>query len=66
MVLFNLWAAHYDADLWPEPQRFDPSRFLDKDGFFAPEKLDNVIAFSVGELFVLSRFNINAAKLETS
>ncbi|XP_037576952.2 cytochrome P450 2C23-like [Dermacentor silvarum] len=49
VVLFNLWAAHYDADLWPEPQRFDPSRFLDKDGCFVPEKLENVIAFSVGK-----------------
>ncbi|XP_049527194.1 cytochrome P450 2C8-like [Dermacentor silvarum] len=49
VVLFNLWAAHYDADLWPEPHRFDPSRFLDKDGLFVHTKLNNVIVFSVGK-----------------
>ncbi|XP_070377491.1 cytochrome P450 2C31-like isoform X2 [Dermacentor albipictus] len=49
VVLFNMWAAHYDTDLWPEPHRFDPRRFLDKDGCFIPEKLDNMVLFSVGK-----------------
>ncbi|KAH7972758.1 hypothetical protein HPB52_016645 [Rhipicephalus sanguineus] len=49
VVIFNLWAAHYDATIWREPHRFDPSRFLDKDGFFVPEKLDNVIPFAAGK-----------------
>lgn len=49
VVIFNLWAAHYDANIWREPCRFDPSRYLDKDGVFVPEKLDNVIPFAAGK-----------------
>ncbi|XP_049527104.1 cytochrome P450 2C31-like [Dermacentor silvarum] len=49
VVLFNMWAAHYDVGLWSEPHRFDPSRFLDKDGLFVHEKLDNVVSFSAGK-----------------
>ncbi|KAK8768194.1 hypothetical protein V5799_015341, partial [Amblyomma americanum] len=50
VVLFNFWAAHYDTEIWTEPKRFNPDRFLDKDGTFLPEKLENLVPFSVGEL----------------
>ncbi|XP_075721410.1 cytochrome P450 2C20-like [Rhipicephalus microplus] len=49
VVIFNLWAAHYDGNIWREPHRFDPGRFLDKDGVFLPEKLEDVIPFSAGK-----------------
>ncbi|KAK8768193.1 hypothetical protein V5799_015342 [Amblyomma americanum] len=48
VVLFNFWAAHYDTEIWEEPNRFNPDRFLDKDGTFLPQKLENVIPFAVG------------------
>ena len=32
MVLINIYALHYNADVWPEPTKFNPDRFLDSDG----------------------------------
>ena len=31
-VLVNLWSIHHDEELWEEPFKFDPSRFLDEKG----------------------------------
>lgn len=46
-VIANLWAVHYDNKIWQDPHKFDPSRFLSKDGksFFKREEL---IPFSIG------------------
>ena len=27
IVILSMWATHRNRDLWPDPQRFDPSRF---------------------------------------
>ncbi|XP_070577292.1 cytochrome P450 18a1-like [Ptychodera flava] len=31
-VFANVWSVHMDPDLWPCPEKFDPTRFLDEDG----------------------------------
>ncbi|KAH7718158.1 CYP-33A1 protein [Aphelenchoides avenae] len=37
----------YDEKIFPDPKRFDPSRFLDENGRFKP--MPQVIPFSVGK-----------------
>ena len=48
ILLPNLWAVHHDANVWSEPEKFKPERFLDEDGnVHQPE--DNYAPFSVGK-----------------
>ncbi|CAH1263867.1 CYP2U1 [Branchiostoma lanceolatum] len=51
MVLVNIWSVHHDPQLWPEPSKFDPTRFLDHNGKFV--KRSEVIAFSTGRRICL-------------
>ncbi|NWY06077.1 CP1B1 protein, partial [Nothoprocta ornata] len=49
VVFVNQWSVNHDSRKWPEPQRFDPSRFLD-----AQQRLDrgracSVMIFSAGQ-----------------
>ena len=43
----NLWSVHMDPQLFPEPNTFQPERFLDQDGNFV--KHEAVIPFGIGE-----------------
>ncbi|KAI8504432.1 hypothetical protein Bbelb_175500 [Branchiostoma belcheri] len=45
-LLFNLWSVHMDPQLFPEPDKFSPERFLDQDGNFV--KHEALIPFSIG------------------
>ncbi|XP_078677535.1 cytochrome P450 2J2-like [Branchiostoma floridae x Branchiostoma belcheri] len=46
-ILFvNLWSVHHDPQRWPEPDKFDPGRFLDDSGKF--QKPEGFIPFSTG------------------
>ena len=49
VVLPILHAAHRDPKVWPEPNRFKPERFLDKDGTLC--KNEHLIPFSMGMHF---------------
>ncbi|XP_078692022.1 cytochrome P450 2C3-like [Branchiostoma floridae x Branchiostoma belcheri] len=46
MVLPNLWSVHYDEKLFPDPYKFDPTRFLDERGQY--KKDEHVMPFSAG------------------
>ncbi|XP_006825849.1 cytochrome P450 2B1-like [Saccoglossus kowalevskii] len=59
MVWPNLWSVLYDPTLWPNPDRFDPGRFLDSDGnFYRP---DAFIPFGSGSRVCLGE---QLAKME--
>ena len=47
VVMSNLWAIHRDPELWPEPNKFKPERFLDDKGQVFNR--DELIPFSTGE-----------------
>ena len=42
----NLWAVHNNPNLWEDPEKFIPERFLDQKGNFVNSSY--VIPFSVG------------------
>ncbi|XP_072044942.1 cytochrome P450 2U1-like [Amphiura filiformis] len=46
IVVPNLWAVHHDPDLWPNPDEFNPKRFLDEDE--ALQENDKLIPFAIG------------------
>ncbi|XP_066285760.1 cytochrome P450 2D4-like [Branchiostoma lanceolatum] len=59
MIMVNLWSVHMDPQLFPEPSKFRPERFLDQDGNFV--KHEAVIPFSVGHRICLGE---QLAKME--
>ncbi|XP_035694363.1 cytochrome P450 2C15-like [Branchiostoma floridae] len=46
IVIPNLWSVHYDEKLFPNPYKFDPTRFLDDKGQY--KKDEHVMPFSAG------------------
>ena len=54
----NIYAVHFDPIMWPEPEVFNPSRHLTEEGKI--NKRDELIPFSVGELFEF--FTTNTCK----
>ena len=58
LILGNLFAVHRDPGLFPDPETFNPSRFIDSDGSLL--KNDSVIPFSMGtSSFSFSFFTIS-------
>lgn len=49
IVIPNLWLIHHDSNLFPEPQKFDVSRFLDESGQYDGTKAQYVSAFGSGK-----------------
>ncbi|XP_006882409.1 PREDICTED: cytochrome P450 1B1-like [Elephantulus edwardii] len=48
VVFVNQWSVNHDPAKWSNPEEFNPSRFLDKDGFINKNLTNNVMIFSVG------------------
>jgi cytochrome P450 family 2 subfamily U polypeptide 1 len=46
MVVPNIFSVHMDPNLWPEPHKFKPERFLDAQGKVF--KRETFIPFSLG------------------
>ncbi|OWA54867.1 Cytochrome P450 2J6 [Hypsibius exemplaris] len=59
LVISNIYAAHRDPKFFPNPEKFDPTRFLDAEGKFV--KSQNVVSFSVGKRACLGE---NLAQME--
>ena len=56
-VLANLYSFHMDPDIFLEPEKFFPARFLNDSGSVVNMCKDQVIPFSIGGLFRLNYFN---------
>ncbi|KAM9187415.1 cytochrome P450 1B1 [Dugong dugon] len=48
VVFVNQWSMNHDPVKWPNPEEFNPARFLDKDGFIDKNLASNVMIFSMG------------------
>lgn len=46
-LMVNLFAIHHDPELWPEPEKFRPERFLNKEGRL--EKREGLMPFGSGK-----------------
>lgn len=49
VVMSNIWATHMDPNLWDEPEKFKPQRFLTRGGSAVIDKPDYLIPFSTGK-----------------
>lgn len=49
VIFVNQWSVNHDPLKWPNPEDFDPARFLDKDGFINKDLASSVMIFSVGK-----------------
>ncbi|XP_006839518.1 PREDICTED: cytochrome P450 1B1-like [Chrysochloris asiatica] len=49
VVFVNQWSVNHDPVKWPNPEDFNPARFLDKDGFIDKNLASNVMIFSMGK-----------------
>ncbi|KAH8022454.1 hypothetical protein HPB51_024553 [Rhipicephalus microplus] len=48
-VMANFWAVHNDPSVWPDPEKFDPGRFLNEDGSATCERPKRILSFSLGK-----------------
>jgi len=55
-VIANSWAMLHDPQMYPEPETFNPSRFLDPNGKLDPNVRDPETAFGFGRRLCPGRF----------
>ncbi|KAH0622570.1 hypothetical protein JD844_024975, partial [Phrynosoma platyrhinos] len=49
VIFVNQWSVNHDPVKWPSPEKFNPARFLDKNGFLNKDLTSSVMIFSVGK-----------------
>lgn len=49
VVISNLWGLHNDEKYWPNPSKYDPTRFLNPDGTEVDDKQPAFLPFSMGK-----------------
>ncbi|XP_043913899.1 cytochrome P450 1B1 [Protopterus annectens] len=49
VVFVNQWSVNHDPVKWPNPEKFDPLRFLDESGSINKDLASSVLIFSVGK-----------------
>lgn len=48
-VMGCIGLCHENPNYWPDPERFNPDRFLNSEGKFVPQK-EGFLPFSIGKL----------------
>ncbi|CAG0906622.1 unnamed protein product [Darwinula stevensoni] len=48
MFQANVWSCHMDPKFWPDPEKFDPGRFLNSDGSLKT-KVPSFLPFVLGK-----------------
>ncbi|KAI9433752.1 cytochrome P450 [Lactarius indigo] len=59
VIIANAWAILHDPDLYPDPEAFNPDRFLDEDGMFRDDPMIS-LAFGAGRRICPGRHFVNA------
>lgn len=49
VIFVNQWSVNHDPTKWSNPEDFDPTRFLDENGFINKDLASSVMIFSVGK-----------------
>ncbi|OPJ72501.1 cytochrome P450 1B1 [Patagioenas fasciata monilis] len=49
VIFVNQWSVNHDPAKWSNPEDFDPTRFLDENGFINKDLTSSVMIFSVGK-----------------
>ncbi|PKK22398.1 cytochrome P450 1B1 [Columba livia] len=49
VIFVNQWSVNHDPAKWSNPEDFDPTRFLDDNGFINKDLTSSVMIFSVGK-----------------
>lgn len=49
VIFVNQWSVNHDPAKWSNPEDFDPTRFLDENGFINKDLTSSVMIFSMGK-----------------